>query len=267
MSLLSSIGRIVPTVGSILGQLFTSIADKNQVSVVRFSFNVDPVAGNDVEPGFNADFRLIGEHCYLCNRGKEDEGLFIDVAEKGNMEGETVAVMSLDKFDVTPLFENCAENNVDNFGLTAFKVETNVPLASDANAMTTCATLSASGSKIPADGQIYKLGSYLKVNFEGSDVVISSKDLQYPIITVRSLIVHGSSDLKASVYDFDGEGKAAVRIPVATSFNQNDTVDIDIVCKVGEAQKIFSECSKLKGMGKITADEEKLLKAAVVLNK
>lgn len=259
MGFLSTIGKLAPTVGSILGQLFSSFSNDNEVQVVRYPFT-------GIRPGFNADFRKSGNRCVMYNMGEEDDIVSIDVPRKGSLGSQTIAVKSGYNFDVSELFKDCAQNNVDTFGLTACTLEHNVTLETT-NATTSCITLSASGYKIPTDGKPYKVGSYLEVVINGNSVVVGTRDAnKLPIVSISSLVVQGSNDLKASVFSFDAKGQYAVPVPVSCTFAEGDSVDVDIVCRLGDAGKIVGDALQHPLMSKTTPEELALMRSATVLN-
>lgn len=260
MGILSMIGKLAPTVGSILGQLFSGASSDGGVQVVRYSFN-------GVNPGLNADFRNKDGHCVLYNLAPDENSIVsVDVPRKGTLDSQTIAIKSGYNFDMSQLFEDCAQNNVDTFGLTACKLETDVQLEA-VGVKTACVTMSASGFKIPTDGKPYKVGSYLEVAIEGDTVFIGTREaLKLPIVSIPSLVVQGSNDLKASVFDFDGLGKYAVPVPVACTFGEGDSVDVDIMCKLGEAGKIIDDSINHPCMSVTSAAEMALLQSATVLN-
>lgn len=262
MGIFSTIGKLAPTVGSIIGQLFSGVSsDGGEVGVVRYSFT-------GVNPGLNADFRNKDGRCFLYNMAMDENAVVsIDVPRKGSLDSQTIAVKSGYNFDMSGLFRDCAENNVDTFGLTACKLETDVQLEA-VGVKTACVTISASGFKIPTDGKPYKVGSYLQVVIEKDHIIVGTVEaLKLPIVSISSLIVQGSNDLKSSVFDLDGKGKIAVPVPVACTFKEGDSVDVDIMCKLGEAGKIIDDSLSHPCMSITSPEEMAMLRSATVLNR
>lgn len=230
MGFFQAIGTILPTVGSILGQLLTG--GKTATSkVVAYDF------GKDFPCGFTKD-KETGEYILMNSSMNDDNILTLGVPAIGNMEAETVTIGNGKQAKVSEVFERCAAEDSTKLMLSGCTLDGKNRIKGSNDVF----HIAAGGCNVPVDGVTSKrIGSYLTVTCSPNQAVFKSLRT---IHMITSATFQGNNDSAVTVTNIaaepDGTGTKVI-VPFAKVLPKGTYLNIDVEVDMGDLKKILAE--------------------------
>lgn len=251
MGILSAIGTILPTVGTILGQLLSSIQTTDGVgdssTYVAYDF------GEGITGGFKRNAST-GD-ITLCNTSLDDNAILtFSVPKMGQQEAFMLSVPSTTKIPVTDIFVNAANCDSTKIMLCGSSSDTTSQgILDSANDVFHYAS---GGSNIPADGvTVSRIGVYLKVVCHEDKAVFTSDKV---IDKITSVSFYGRNDSKVVFSNVPGiqDGMSStVTVVFPTPFAKGTYLEVDAEVDMCDVKGVLAEQSKKYTMTKMTEED------------
>lgn len=221
----SLVSTLVPTIGSIVGQLLNAKSIEDGVVSYRFSRGANEL-GEDGST--DATFVHDGDDYALFNQStKAADTVTMAFPATSTIGPQTLIVPGRTCANVTQLFKDNAEMDNCAFALTAGGNDATT--AQDGNPTV---KISCSGKNIPVgDGKRHTIGSYLDVQVDTGSVTIYPKTVSLaslPMVSVR-----GTGETTAQILNASGQSGSLATVNFPSPFSAGELVEVEIMANVG----------------------------------
>jgi hypothetical protein len=238
MSLLSTVGTILPTVGTILGQLLTSgFKTENGERVVPFNF------GGEVSGGF---LRENDGTIKICNSEiSSNKHVVFSVPTMGELLAQNIIVPARQEVDITDIFKDAAE-----YDSSQLIVSGSAHTDSNDNNSPRTFHYATGGRNIPVDGVTRThIGSFLTVVCSQNGAVFTSRKR---MVNINSVIFYGNNDTEISLGDISpvlepttSGSSATIKFPM--KLPKGIYLNVDVEIDMQDPQGIYEEqCKEYK---------------------
>jgi len=222
----SLISTVLPTIGTVVGQLLgvKSIED----GVVTYQFSPEAAAGANAET--QASFAYEDGDYYLFNQSVNSGNIVtISFPSKANIGPQTIMIPGRTSFKITQLFKDNADMDNSSFELTAgggAEAPADGKLSDKSSIK-----ISSSGYNIPVgDGAEHSIGAYLSVKVDEGSVTIIPKAVSLQSLPL--VAVHGSGDTTVRVMDAGGQSGTQATVAFPEPFIKGDQVNVEVMANV-----------------------------------
>ena len=236
MGFLSTIGTMLPTLGTILGSLLTGVkATAGNSAVVPYRF------GDGIICGFKRDDA--GKIWFTNSSMDDGKMVTFAVPAIGDQAAETILVSSENKVDVTEIFHECASSDSTTCMISGSAVDA---ARAHAAGMQNAFHYAAGGRNVPVDGvTTSRIGSFLSVVCHADRAVFTSKKT---IIQITSVNFYGCNDSEVTLTAIPAAASGTgsrVEVLFPTPFAKGAYLTIDVEVDMSDSVSILAEQNRM----------------------